>query len=68
MAIRNKNKNTNEKSLVAANEAKQNEMTKPREYDMFLLAAVALFTGVLVAPLTAEMSACKYTRQLRKTI
>ena len=59
MSKRKKSKETS--SVVGGKQTSQKEMTQPEKYSvMFPLAALVLVVAVLVVPLTAEMSTCKY--------
>lgn len=64
MAKRKLKKNPKEpSSVVGEKQARHREMTQTEKY-IFSLAAIALVVAVCVAPLTAEISTCKYTALL----
>lgn len=66
MGKRKPKNNSRDASSVAGVKAKQKEMTELQKHDMFSPAAIALVVAVFAAPLTAEVSTCKYSGTVGK--
>ncbi len=49
------------RSSVVEKDASQKEMKQQKKCDLFSLAGIALVVAICVAPLTAELSVCKYS-------